>query len=52
MTSPDPQLPCLATFAAGWEGNFPMAISLVERLYDEDERVQQTAVNALCNFAR
>lgn len=39
-----------ATFAVGWEGNFQAAISLIERLYDSDVRVQQTAVNALCNL--
>ena len=39
-----------ATFAAGWEGNFAAAIPLIERLYDGDPRVQQTAVNALCNL--
>lgn len=39
-----------ATFAMGWEGNFQAAISLIERLYDSDVRVQQTAVNALCNL--
>jgi HEAT repeat protein len=39
-----------ATFAMGWEGNSQAAISLIERLYDSDPRVQQTAVNALCNL--
>jgi HEAT repeat protein len=39
-----------ATFAVGWEANFQAAIPLVERLYDKDVRVQQTAVNALCNL--
>jgi HEAT repeat protein len=39
-----------ATFAIGWEGNFQAAISLIGRLYDTDTRVQQTAVNALCNL--
>ena len=39
-----------ATFAIGWEGNFQAAISLIERLYDSDLRVQETAVNALCNL--
>jgi HEAT repeat protein len=39
-----------ATFAIGWEGNFQAAISLIERLYDSDHRVQETAVNALCNL--
>jgi HEAT repeat protein len=39
-----------ATFALGWRGNSQAAISLIERLYDSDDRVQQTAVNALCNL--
>lgn len=39
-----------ATFAIGWEGNFQAATSLIGRLYDTDTRVQQTAVNALCNL--
>jgi HEAT repeat protein len=39
-----------ATFAIGWEGNFQAATSLIGRLYDTDPRVQQTAVNALCNL--
>jgi HEAT repeat protein len=39
-----------ATFAIGWEGNSQAAIPLIERLYDSDLRVQQTAVNALCNL--
>lgn len=39
-----------ATFALGWEGNFQAAIPLIERLYDSDVRIQQTAVNALCNL--
>jgi HEAT repeat protein len=39
-----------ATFAIGWEGNSQAATSLIGRLYDGDTRVQQTAVNALCNL--
>jgi HEAT repeat protein len=39
-----------ATFAIGWQGNFQAATSLIGRLYDPDTRVQQTAVNALCNL--
>jgi HEAT repeat protein len=39
-----------ATFAIGWEGNFQAAIPLIGRLYDTDPRIQQTAVNALCNL--
>jgi HEAT repeat protein len=39
-----------ATLALGWRGNSQSAISLIERLYDSDDRVQQAAVNALCNL--
>jgi HEAT repeat protein len=39
-----------ATFAVGWKGNVRAALPLVERLYDSDSRVQETAVNALCNL--
>ena len=39
-----------AAFALGWKGNFEAAIPLIERLYDTDDRVRQTAVNALCNL--
>lgn len=39
-----------AAFAIGWEGNFQAATALIARLYDSDRRVQQTAVNALCNL--
>ena len=39
-----------ATFAIGWRGNFQAATSLMGRLYDADSRVQETAVNALCNL--
>ena len=50
MESPDPALRLHATFAAGWPGNIPAAIPLMERLFDGEDRVQQTAVNALCNL--
>lgn len=50
MESLDAELRLHATFAAGWEGNHQAAIPLIERLYDSDIRVQQTAVNALCNL--
>ncbi len=46
----DPERRLHATFALGWRGHFPAAISLIERLYDSDLRVQQAAVNALCNL--
>ena len=39
-----------ATFAIGWQGNVQAALPLIERLYDSDSRVQETAVNALCNL--
>jgi HEAT repeat protein len=48
--STDPQRRLHATFAIGWEGNFQAATSLIERLFDNDSEVQQTAVNALCNL--
>ena len=50
MESSDAELRLHATFAIGWEGNHQAAIPLIERLYDSDIRVQQTAVNALCNL--
>ncbi len=50
IASADAELRLHATFALGWEGNFQAAIPLIERLYDSDDRVRQTAVNALCNL--
>jgi len=50
MESGDPELRIHAAFAVGWEGNTPAAIPLIERLYDGDTRVQQTAVSALSNL--
>lgn len=50
MESPDPDLRLYATFAAGWKGNARAAIPIIERLYDSDVRVQQTAVSALANL--
>jgi HEAT repeat protein len=50
IKSPDPQLRSLAAFAMGWEGNERAAVALIERLYDEDGHVQETAVNALANL--
>lgn len=50
ITSPEAERRLHATFAMGWEGNSQAAIPLIERLYDSDPRVQQTAVNALCNL--
>jgi HEAT repeat protein len=50
LESSDTERRLHAAFAVGWEGNVPAAIPLIERLYDSDPRVQQTAVNALCNL--
>ncbi len=50
IASADADLRLHATFALGWEGNVQAAIPLIERLYDSDDRVRQTAVNALCNL--
>jgi len=50
IESSDAERRLYATFALGWEGNFQAAIPLIERLYDSEIRIQQTAVNALCNL--
>jgi HEAT repeat protein len=50
VASPDTDLRLHATFALGWRGNFEAATALIERLYDDDARVQQSAVSALCNL--
>lgn len=50
IASLDAELRLHATFALGWQGNFQAAIPLIERLYDSDERVRETAVSALCNL--
>jgi HEAT repeat protein len=50
IRSVDTQRRLHAIFAIGWEGNSQAATSLVERLFDSDSEVQQTAVNALCNL--
>jgi HEAT repeat protein len=50
MKSPNAQARLHATFAMGWRGHSEAAIPLIERLYDSDVQVQQTAVNALCNL--
>ena len=50
MQSPDVERRLHATFAIGWEGNVQAALPLIERLYDSESRVQETAVNALCNL--
>ncbi len=50
IDSSDAQRRLHATFAIGWEGNFQAATALIERLFDSDPEVQQTAVNAVCNL--
>jgi len=50
LKSPDPDLRADAAFALGWEGNSEAVIPLIELLYDEEPKVQQTAVNALANL--
>jgi HEAT repeat protein len=50
IESSDPERRLHATFAIGWKGNYQAATALIARLYDSDWRVQQTAVNALCNL--
>lgn len=50
LESADAERRLHATFALGWEGNVQAAIPLIERLYDTEVRIQQTAVNALCNL--
>ena len=50
IASADRDLRLHATFALGWKGNVEAGIPLIERLYDSDEQVRQTAVNALCNL--
>lgn len=50
LKSADSDLRGNAAFALAWEGNTRAAIPLIELLYDEDPKVQQTAVNALSNL--
>src|SRR5918996_5165187 len=50
IQSSDAEQRLYATLAMGWKGNSQAAISLIGRLYDTDPRVQQMAVNALCNL--
>jgi HEAT repeat protein len=50
IQSPDIERRLHATFAIGWRGNDRAALPLIERLYDDDGRVQESAVNALCNL--
>jgi HEAT repeat protein len=50
IASPDVERRLHATFALGWRGHSQAAIPLIERLYDSDSRVRETAVNALCNL--
>ena len=50
IESADPERRLNATIALGWDGNSNAAIPLIQTLYDADARVQQAAVNALCNL--
>jgi HEAT repeat protein len=50
LKNEDPFMRLNAAFSLGWEGNAQAAIPLIDLLYDPDTRVQQTAVNALCNL--
>lgn len=50
LQSDEPELRANAAFALGWEGNTRSATALIERLYDSDAIVQQSAVNALSNL--
>ena len=50
LESADAERRVNATFALGWRSNAQAGIPLIQRLYDSDERVQQAAVNALCNL--
>ena len=50
LKNTDPIVRAGAAFALGWRGNAAAAIPLIELLYDPDEQVQQSAVNALSNL--
>ena len=50
LKNTDPIVRAGAAFALGWRGNATAAIPLIELLYDPDEQVQQSAVNALSNL--
>lgn len=50
VESPDPERRLYGTSAMGWRGHFQVAVPLIERLYDADPRVQEAAVDALCNL--
>ena len=39
-----------AIMAMGWEGNSGAVLPLIECIYDEDQEVQEVAVNSLCNL--
>jgi HEAT repeat protein len=49
-TSQDVELRWHATCALGWDGNRDAVLALIDRLYDDDTRVQETAVFALTNL--
>ena len=50
LKNTDPIVRAGAAFALGWRGNAAAALPLIELLYDPDEQVQQSAVNALSNL--
>ncbi len=50
LNDPDPLKRANAAFALGWEGNLRAVAPLVEALYDNEQEVQQAAVNALSNL--
>ena len=50
LQADDPAMRALAAFALGWEGNSRAAPELIDCLSDDDNDVQQAAVNALSNL--
>jgi len=50
LDNDNPELRANAVFALGWEGNLRAATALIERLYDSDALVQQSAVNTISNL--
>jgi HEAT repeat protein len=50
LNSTDAELRSYVALALGWEGNHRAVDALIDRLDDQDEFVQQAAVNALSNL--
>ncbi len=50
LKHPDTDIRVRAIMALGWEGNLAAALPLIECLYDQDEEIQEVAVNSLCNL--